>query len=303
MKMKASAITAAMLLALAAQAASAAEAVGYNVVTVPANSDVLVSVPFNNNVEATFTVDSVTGTGVTVNEALSADTYNSSYYVRFIDGNGEGLWSTITANGSGGLTIADDLSPYVGNGDTFRVYKHHTVGTVFPSGMYGVSYTNGVAISIFNNSATGINKAPAATVTYSVPLKRWNNLNQVINPDSMILIRNGSSVELTWVNNGDVPDYNVALLVPAGTAKDTLIGSGFPVDTTVSAISSAAGRSVSTYNNTATGQNKAPVATVTYSVPLHRWNNLNQTIASSEGILLRTSSSEVGGKITIQKPY
>ena len=119
--MKASAITAATLLALTAQTVSAADAVGYNVVTVPENSDVLVSVPFNNNVEATFTVDSVDGTGITVNEALSAGTYNSSYYIRVIDGAGEGLWSTITDTADGGLTIADDLSGYVANGDTFRV--------------------------------------------------------------------------------------------------------------------------------------------------------------------------------------
>jgi len=134
MKMKVSAITtAAMLLALTVQSVSAAEAVGYNVVTVPANSDVLVSVPFNNNVDATFTVNTVTVTGMTVNEALSADTYDSSYYIRVINGAGEGLWSTITANGSGGLTLTDDLSGYVANGDSFRVYEHQTLATVFPS--------------------------------------------------------------------------------------------------------------------------------------------------------------------------
>jgi len=304
MKMKASAITAAMLLALTAHTVSAAEAVGYNTVTVPANSDVLVSVPFNQNAEGNFTVSSVVSGGVTVTNVLTANAYTNNYYVRFTTGGGEGLWSTISANGTGGFTLADtNVLTYVSAGNAFRVYKHHTVGSVFPSGMYGVSYTNGVAISIFNNTATGINKSPSTTVTYSVPLKRWNNLNQVINPDSMILIRNGSATTLTWVNNGNVPDYNVALLVPAGVAKDTLIGSGFPVDTTVAAISSAAGRSVSTYNNVATGQNKSPVTTVTYSAPLQRWNNLNQAVASSEGLLLRTSASEVGGKIVIQKPY
>ncbi|MFA7368100.1 MAG: TIGR02597 family protein [Kiritimatiellales bacterium] len=304
MKMKASAITAAALLALTAQTVSAAEAVGYNVVTVPANSDVLVSVPFNQNTEGSFTVSSVTADGVTVTNGLTANAYTNGYYVRFTSGGGEGLWSTISANGTGGFTMANtNVLTYVSNGDAFRVYKHHTVGSVFPSGMYGVSYTNGVAISVFNNTATGIYKSPSATVTYSVPLKRWSNLNQVINPDSMFLIRNGSAVTLTWVNNGDVPDYNVALLVPAGVAKDTLIGSGFPVDTTVEAVSAAAGRSVSTYNNAATGIYKSPTATVTYSAPLHRWSNLGQAVASSEGLLLRTSASEAGGKITIQKPY
>jgi uncharacterized protein (TIGR02597 family) len=265
---------------------------------------VLVSVPFNNDVEATFTVGSVSTSGVTVNEALSADTYGSGYYVRFIDGNGEGLWSTISANGDGGLELSNtDVLSYISSGDAFRVYKHHTVGSVFPSGMYGVSYTNGVTISVYNNTATGINKSPATTVNYLSGPKRWNNPNQIMNPDSMILIRNGSAATLTWVNNGDVPDYNAALLVPAGVAKDTLIGSGFPVDTTVEAISGAAGRTVSVYNNVAAGQNKSPATTINYLTGPKRWNNPAQPIMSSEGLLLRTAATEVGGKITIQKPY
>jgi uncharacterized protein (TIGR02597 family) len=304
MKVKASAIAVAALLALAAQAANATEAVGYNVVTVPANSDVLVSVPFNNDVEATFTVGSVSTSGVTVNEALSADTYGSGYYVRFIDGNGEGLWSTISANGDGGLELSNtDVLSYISSGDTFRVYAHHTVGSVFPSGMYGVSYTNGVSLFVYNNTASGINKSPSASVNYVPALKRWNNPNQVLNPDSMLLIRNGSSATLSYICNGDVPDYNVALLVPAATAKDTMIGSGFPVSVLASAIQGGTGRSFYLYNNAASGENKSPSLSVNYVPALSRWNNPNQVVASSEGFILRTSSSEAGGKITIQKPY
>lgn len=304
MKMKASAITAAALLALAAQAANAAEAVGYNVVTVPANSDVLVSVPFNQNTEGSFTVSSVTANGVTVTNALTANAYTNGYYVRFTASGGEGLWSTISANGTGGFTLADtNVLTYVGAGNAFRVYKHQTVGSVFPAGMYGISYTNGVTISVYNNTVSGINKSPATTINYLSGPKRWNNANQILNPDSMILIRNGSAATLSYVCGGDVPDYNVALLVPAGVAKDTLIGSGFPVDTTVEAISGAAGRTVSVYNNAATGQNKSPATTINYLTGPKRWNNPAQAIMSSEGLLLRTAATEVGGKVTIQKPY
>jgi uncharacterized protein (TIGR02597 family) len=304
MKMKASAITAAMLLALAAQAANAAEAVGYNVVTVPANSDVLVSVPFNQNAEGNFTVSSKTADGVMVTNGLTINAYTNGYYVRFTTGGGEGLWSTISVNGQNGFTLADtNVLTYVGNGDAFRVYKHHTIGSVFPTGMYGVSYTNGVTISVYNNTASGINKSTASTISYLSGPKRWNNPNQILNPDSMVMIRNGSAIELTFVNGGDVPDYNVALLVPAGVAKDTLIGSGFPVDTTVSSISGAAGRTVSVYNNAASGINKSTAATVSYLSGPQRWNNTAQAIMSSEGLLLRTAATETGGKITIQKPY
>lgn len=304
MKMKASAITAAALLALTAQTVSAAEAVGYNVVTVPANSDVLVSVPFNQDVIGTFTVDTVTANGVTVTDTLTANAYTNGYYVRFTTGGGEGLWSTISANGTGGFTLADtNVLTCVSAGNAFRVYKHQTVGSVFPSGMYGVSYTNGVSINIFNNTANGINKSATTSVSYHPGLKRWTNLNQILNPDSMILIRNNSTAELSYVCNGDVPDYDVALLVPAGVAKDTLISSGFPVAVQASAVSASTGRSINLYNNIAAAQNKSPATSTSYHPGLQRWTNPSLGIPSSEGMLLRTSVAEVGGKVTIQKPY
>jgi hypothetical protein len=75
------------------------------------------------------------------------------------------------------------------------------------------------------------------------------------------------------------------------------------VDTTVSSISGAAGRTVSVYNNAASGINKSTAATVSYLSGPQRWNNTAQAIMSSEGLLLRTAATETGGKITIQKPY
>ncbi|MFA6172277.1 MAG: TIGR02597 family protein [Kiritimatiellales bacterium] len=304
MKMKASAITAAALLALAAQAANAAEAVGYNTLTVPANSDVLVSVPFNQNAEGNFTVSLKTDDGVMVTNGLAVNAYTNGYYVRFTSGGGEGLWSTISTNGEAGFTLADtNVLTYVSNGDAFRVYKHQTIGSVFPTGMYGVSYTNGVTVYVYNNTVTGINKSSSASVGYNPGLKKWNNPNQILNPDSMIMVRNGSVATLKWINHGDVPDYNVAMLVPAGVAKDTLIGSGFPVDTTLEQISGSAGRTVGMYNNTATGYNKSTSSTVGYNPALKKWNNPAQAIMSSEGLVFRTSAAEAGGKVTIQKPY
>jgi len=304
MKVKASAIAVAALLALAAQAANATEAVGYNVVTVPANSDVLVSVPFNNDVEATFTVGSVSTSGVTVNEALSADTYGSGYYVRFIDGNGEGLWSTISANGDGGLELSNtDVLSYISSGDTFRVYAHHTVGSVFPAGMYGVSYTNGVSLKFYNNTASGLNKAPVDTVTYDSFANNWDNPDAIIAPLTMMLIRNGSSKELTYICEGDVPDMKAAFIVTAGVEQDYHIGSGFPVSVIAADVDAGTGRRLKLYDNNATGQNKAPVDTITYDAFGGDWDNPDAAISLSEGFLLRTDSNEVGGIVTIRKPY
>lgn len=318
MKMKASAITAAALLALTAQTVSAAEAVGYNTVTVPANSDVLVSVPFNNNVEATFTVDTVTANGVTVNEALSADTYDSGYYVRFIDGNGEGLWSTISDNGNGGLELSDtNVLSYVSGGDTLRVYEHHTIGTVFPDTMYGVSFTNSTQIQVFDGVGVGQYKQPLGVASYAaVPplfVYQWSGsatADTVLPPSAMFLVRNGSANELTIPLHGDVPDHSSAVVLSSG-ARDLNIGSGFPVEMTISELGvEANNRQVQVFNNSVAGQFKQPSGVATYAAvpPLfnYEWSGSasgSTEINGSQAFLVRLPVGDAGGKITINKPY
>jgi uncharacterized protein (TIGR02597 family) len=316
MKMKASAITAAVLLALTAQTVSAAEAVGYNVVTVPANSDVLVSVPFNQNAEGNFTVSSVVSGGVTVTNALTANAYTNGYYVRFTTGGGEGLWSTISANGTGGFTLADtNVLTYVSAGNSFRVYKHHTLASVFPKGMYGVSYTNGTKVLVYENNraAMGQNKAAAKTATYSTSGGgRWTgsgiSSSTILAPETQFVVRNVSASEFTLITQGDVPDYSVSMLIAAN--GDLVVGSGYPVPVVLkdSGLGGVNLRKVLFFDNSATGQNKAAIKTATYSTSGGgRWTGSgvtgNELINPSEAITFRLPSGETGAKITLNKPY
>jgi len=217
MKMKTNGIAAiAMLLAVAAQA----ETVGYNTVTVQAQSDVVVSAPFSQDAEASFTVDSVTASGITVNEALSANTYSSSYYVRLTSGDGAGLWSTISANGDGGFELADaDVLAYVSAGDALTVYKHATVSSLFPQGMQDNVWNTSTQILLPANDTAGINKG-SETVNYNPSESKWkigrtDYSNHVIEPGQSFTIRNASTSELTWIAYGDVPEKSGQIL-PAG---------------------------------------------------------------------------------------
>ncbi|MCY2927130.1 MAG: TIGR02597 family protein, partial [Planctomycetota bacterium] len=171
MRNHATAIAAVALLALAVQSASAGNVVGYNKIVVPANTDVRLSVPFTQTIQGTYTVAGKTGSTVTTSEALSASTYPASaYYVRFVSGNASGLWATISANGANSLTLADaNVANLVNNGDTFRVYAHYTLGTLFPKGMYGKSYTNGTVVNIYANNIAAMaqNKSAAKTASYT----------------------------------------------------------------------------------------------------------------------------------------
>jgi uncharacterized protein (TIGR02597 family) len=316
MKMKASAITAAMLLALTAQTVSAADAVGYNVVTVPTNSDVLVSVPFNQQAVGSFTVVSVTGSGVTVADTLTANAYTNGYYVRFTTGGGEGLWSTISANGTGGFTLSDTaVLSYVTAGNEFRVYKHHTLASMFPKGMYGISYTNGTKVLVYENNRAvmGQNKTAAKTATYSATGGgRWTGsgvtTNTIIAPETQFIIRNVSATTLTLINQGIVPDYSVSTLIAAN--GDLVIGSGYPVPVLLknSGLGGVNNRKVLFFDNSATGQNKSALKTATYSTTGGgRWTGsgvtTNELINPSAAVTFRLPSGETGTKVTLNKPY
>jgi uncharacterized protein (TIGR02597 family) len=293
MKMKASAITAAALLALTAQAAHAAEAVGYNTLTVPANSDVLVSVPFNQNAEGSFTVSSVTADGVTVTNGLTANAYTNGYYVRFTTGGGEGLWSTISANGTGGFTLANtNALTGVLAGDTFKVYPHQTLASVFPDGMESVSFkksasalSHSTEILFPNTGSVGINKGPAATYYYYNSAWRkagssasLNFNSTAVSPQEYFILRNRSTSELTYVASGDVETLTTGRYISTETTKNDIAAvSGRPVAMTLAELGLAGTPAFVTspstlshkdellvFNNSAAGLNKGPAATYFY---------------------------------------
>ncbi|RPI61910.1 MAG: TIGR02597 family protein, partial [Planctomycetaceae bacterium] len=174
MRNKVAAIATVALLALAAGSAGAQNVVGYNRITVPAGTDVRLTVPFNQALEGTFAVATKTGSTVTVADTLVAGKYNNvataAYYVRFTSGNASGLWTTITSNDVNGFTLADaNVMNLVSVGDSFRVYKHHTLSSLFPKGMYDVSYTNSTKVLIYANNIAAMaqNKPAAKTASYT----------------------------------------------------------------------------------------------------------------------------------------
>lgn len=293
MKMKASAITAAMLLALTAQVVSAADAVGYNALTVPTNSDVLVSVPFTKDAVGSFAVSSVTADGVTVTNTLTVNAYTNGYYVRFTSGGGAGLWSTISANGTGGFTLANtNALTGVTAGNTFKVYPHQTLATVFPDGMEGVSFKKSASslnrsteILVPNTTTVGLNKAASATYYYTSG--QWRKVsggtvncdNTVLSPQEYFVLRNKSTNTLTYVASGNVEALAVGRSVSTQTAKNDIAAvSGRPIAMTLaelglggtvafetSANSLNRKDELQVFNNSATGYNKGALATYYYT--------------------------------------
>jgi uncharacterized protein (TIGR02597 family) len=314
MKTKATALMAIAVSLLAAQAVLAAN-VGYNVVNVPANSDVLVSVPFNGVVEQTLTVNAAPAGGNVIPLAPGSITapnqYANTYYVRFMTGSAAGLWSTITANATDSVTITDaGIYALVGNGDEFRIYKHHTVDSVFPSALLNLSYKVGTQVLIYDNGTTGQFKAPTIT-TYSTfpPPGGWSagGGSKILKPDTMFGIRNPSASPLVYLALGGVPDHPVSFLIPAGVNNDIMVGTGYPVSITVDDVNygGVVGRQIGIYDNTASGTFKAP-SLLTYATfpPPGGWSGTGggTPITFSSGFLLRQNGG-AGGVVTVSKPY
>ena len=313
-------LTAAALLVLAVQPAMAAEVVGYNRISIPANADVRLSAPFNQTIEGTYTVTSVAGSVISVAETIT-DTYNGSYYIRFISGSRSGLWATIASNTASDITLANSTVltygtptlPTVAPGDILRVYKHHTLSSLFPPEMYDRSYTNLTAVLIYPNDVNvkGINKAASKTAVYAAALGRWTGAgitnNTILEPEGQFILRNGSSKKLEMITQGYVPDHAVSMLID--DSSDLYMGTGYPLPIVLNEAGlEGTLRAVLFYDNTAPGINKAAVKTAVYTpTGGGRWTGAgvtgNELITPSETVTFRLHSSEAGNIVTINKPY
>ncbi|MCD4779442.1 MAG: TIGR02597 family protein [Candidatus Omnitrophica bacterium] len=304
------ALTVVMLLALMVQPVLAAQSVGINRMTVPANTDVRITLPFNQQTEGEYTVNTVTGSGVTVSASLPVGAYAGIYLVRFTSGASEGLWSTIVSNDVHDIDLVDmDVKNEIAAGDTFRIIKHHTLRSVFPANMDGVSYNSNCQVLIWVNdlSAMGQNRSHLKTAYYLGGNWVGSGIsnNTILTPETMFVLRNASISPLQLSTLGVVPDYTVSMLIAAD--GDLVIGSGYPVPVTLNnAGIGGTGRIALLYDNSRPGYNNSNLKTA-YYYPGPGWVGAgiveDEPINPSESITFRLPTIETGTRIFINKPY
>ena len=318
MKATAKVLAATVLLALTAASTGFGQVgvSGINGINVPPESEVLLSVPFNKTMEASLAVNG-TPSGTTLPVATNAldgeDFSGGMYYVRFTSGNANGLWCDVSSNTADDITIDDaTVAGMVQDTDTFRVYKHHTIGTLFPALHRGWSYVADTQILLFPYGDTGQFKTADRILTYKTfPVPGWSGTGAatVVPPESLFILRNNSTTQtLHYAHGGTVPDHAVSFLLPAHADKDFLIGTGYPVVVTVSqtGFGGVADRQVLLFNNQASGQFKTADAILTYKTfPVPGWSGTGGStpIGKSEGFIFRQSSGDAGGVVTVTKPY
>ncbi|MFN3166647.1 MAG: TIGR02597 family protein [Phycisphaeraceae bacterium] len=300
------------LAALAGGQAYAADAYAYVHRSIPANSDVLVSAPVNTAIEAELTVTNKAGSVLSfVNSpSFSSGDFNAGtfakYYVRITSGPAEGLWASIAVNGETTITITNPLvAALVTNGSNFRVYKHQTVGSMFPAALTGQSFVDGTQLLFFSDAdAQFKNPGSGGIVNYTTyfDLGWGNNAERPILPEEAFIIRNNSASALTYVAVGFAPDHAVAYLVKPGVARDTALGTGYPVAVTVQETGLGAfnGRQIRLQG---TSKNAFPGSLATYTFSGSWGANAGVELQPNSAFILRQTASDTGGKATVVKPY
>lgn len=324
MKSRASTIAVIAMLGLTTQPASSAEWVGYNSVEVPANSDVLVSVPFNQTLVSTHTVDTKTAGGVTVTDTLTVNAFANTFLVRFTSGNGKGLWSTISSNTANELVFQNTaILADVSVGDTFSVYPHQTLATVFPDGLQGKSFLKSASLAsrsteilVPNTTSVGINKSASNTYYFfnnewrrvgSAPTQNFNNT--VLSPEGYFVLRNNSTSVLKFITLGSVLRTELARFVPTESAQNDVpavsgrprkmrlaeLGlGGTPAFATTTSLASRKDE-LQVFDNSAAGINKSAAATYFY------FNNAWRKIGASPATSFNNELIDVGAAMVIRK--
>lgn len=321
---------AALLLAsMASGQADAGAVFSYVSTPLPAGTQTLVSVPVNNAVEVELVTAGVSGSVINLPAASVVDSaYNAgaypAYYVRFIDGPAAGLWSSVTVNSPSSITIADaDVAAQAsaGGGDTIRVYKHHTVGSIFPADKLddadGGSLTTGMVssglqIQFFSDGDT-INKAQGSGAPSFASFLAfggfgvWDTPDVPLLPESCFIVSNPTPNDLVYIASGFAPDHAVSYLIKPNVSKDTFLGSGYPVPTTVSGTGLGSGQQNRTIFTRGTGVNQAPGsgggAIYSYLGFLQIWDEPDAEIQPFGGFILRQEGADAGGVSVADKPY
>ena len=218
---------------------------GYSTVTLPANSETWVSVPFERPAVFSGQVASVAASVVTVaatpnwtaNQfAYVAGTQPARYYLFFRSGAKEGHCYTVTANTANSLTLELDDVPLSGvsAGDSFRLVPYWTLGTLFPATNAGLVYTATTSpaspetvILPSDPRAPAINPSSAGFMFYSGAWRQvGGNLSvsqddQILHPGTYFRVRNGTNGGVLVAAGAVVMEkHAVVLRTQVGSPRD-----------------------------------------------------------------------------------
>ncbi|MGC4071336.1 MAG: TIGR02597 family protein [Nibricoccus sp.] len=284
-------------------ATATTDPVGYNTISLLANSDTYVSVPFSRPAAFVGQISSFSGNvitvagtpGFTASQFVYASGSQSNTYYAFIrSGAKEGNYYTIIANGTNTLTVdlaGDTLTGIVAN-EAISIIPYWTLGTLFPASDAGVSFIVTVSnpspqtqILIPDLTSTGINLSVSKVYRYrSGSWKLVGGLNpsyddDILIPDSYFIVRNAATgTVFTQTGSVVVKKTTTPLITNVGSKQDNSVALTRPIPVSLNdsgLISSGAfvasnptgprtGDELLVVDNTTTGINKSVSAVYFY---------------------------------------
>jgi len=274
--------------------------VGYVTLDIPANSDSHVGQPLIREIAYQGVASSAVGSVVNLAQSASLianqfvyapPAQAKSYYLQVVGGSLNGRYFDVVSNTTTSITI-DNGGVDISAVTDFKVIPYWTLGTLFPGGT-GVGTTEDIfepngLVQFKDPAATGANRpAPKSYFHYTGSDESgtgWYDNDNVaegvqdnltIDPFIAARVRNFGSLKQVVVS-GSVPTSAVAVpVVTAAVTNDNYLSVQYPMDVTLAGSGLSAVVTPSTdifepvdlvqiYNETASGRNKAIVATYFY---------------------------------------
>ncbi|MCH8476113.1 MAG: TIGR02597 family protein [Opitutales bacterium] len=252
----------------------ATDPVGYVTIEIPANSDGLISVPLSQSSEFVGTINAFSSGTISVegDPDFTEDVFydNGHHFVVFASGDAEGLYATINGNESDEIDIlfhSHDFSDLISPGDSFKVVKAHTFGSVF------TDIPDGVQILLFNSDSTGINKSSSTVVTNFEDFGWFSGSGEendsAIFPGEGLILRNNTSTSLSVTFQGAVEmnsQGQVLFHENLSSRQDVRFGlrTGAPVEVGEIDFNAVEGDQILIFSNSTSGTNKSSSLILTY---------------------------------------
>lgn len=279
-----------------AQTTVATDPVGFVSTTVPANSDAVLAVPLNRAAEFKGTIQSISGSVITVagspgwttNQFVqSLPSQTKTYAVQIATGAKEGMIGKVTANASGAITVqldsGDDLTgigtvdvpvdpdgagPLGTQADQIDVMPYWTPASLIT----GVTIPQGTQILVFS-SGTGINLSSSGSFGYDAG--NWYDEDTFDVGDhnplrfgSAFVLRNaGSALAISIAGSVPMNKHRLRLSIPGSTDQDLMIGFTSPVPQAIGtvALGFTEDDQLLVFNNAASGRNKSASQVLYYT--------------------------------------
>jgi hypothetical protein len=129
----------------------------------------LIAPSFHNGDLVSGTVTTEGASSLTLSAQLTAAAYDEgSHYIEVVNSNGTGYWTDITSNSTTAVSVADDLTSFIEDGDQFFIRKHITIADLF-----GANNEQGLAAGGDINQADNVQIIEFTTGGGSVNRTYW----------------------------------------------------------------------------------------------------------------------------------